>query len=58
MESVPLTDEILAEVNMVIITADHGCVDYGHVVARVPHVLDTRNATKKLTENRDKITLL
>jgi UDP-N-acetyl-D-glucosamine dehydrogenase len=58
MESVPLTDEMLAEINMVIITADHANVDYASVVSRVPHVLDTRNATKKLTENRDKITLL
>jgi nucleotide sugar dehydrogenase len=58
MESVPLTDEVLSDVNMAIITADHTCVNYGYVVSRVPHVLDTRNATKKLTENRDKITLL
>jgi nucleotide sugar dehydrogenase len=58
MESVPLDDDTLADVNMVIITADHSSVDYGYVVSRVPHVLDTRNATKKLTENRDKITLL
>jgi nucleotide sugar dehydrogenase len=58
MESVPLDDDTLADVNMAIITADHSGVDYGYVVSRVPHVLDTRNATKKLTENRDKITLL
>lgn len=58
MEGVPLTDEVLADVTMAIITADHSCVDYGYVVSRVPHVLDTRNATKKLTEHRDKITLL
>jgi UDP-N-acetyl-D-glucosamine dehydrogenase len=58
MESVPLTDEILADINMAIITADHTGVDYGYVVRRVPHVLDTRNATKKLKDHRDKITLL
>src|SRR5207253_10534845 len=57
MDSVPLTDEVLADVNMAIITADHSSVDYAYVVSRVPHVLDTRNATKKLEENRDKITL-
>jgi UDP-N-acetyl-D-glucosamine dehydrogenase len=57
MESVPLTEEVLADVTMAIITADHSCVDYAHVVSRVPHVLDTRNATRQLKENREKITL-
>ena len=43
---------------MVIIATDHQCMDYEQIVAKVPHVLDTRNATKKLTSNRDKVTLL
>jgi nucleotide sugar dehydrogenase len=58
MESVPLTDEILAGCSMVIITTDHHGIDYDHVVDRVPHVLDTRNATKNLTRNLEKVTLL
>jgi nucleotide sugar dehydrogenase len=58
MESVPLTEQTLSGVNMAIITADHTGVDYGFVVKHVPHVLDTRNATKKLKEDREKITLL
>lgn len=58
MESVPLSDELLQEINLAIIAADHTCVDYQSIVARVPHVLDTRNATKKVAHQRDKITLL
>jgi hypothetical protein len=27
-------------------------------VSKVPHVLDTRNATKRLKANKDKVTLL
>lgn len=58
LESVPLTDEILRGTDLAIVTADHTDVDYGRVVKLAPHVLDTRNATKKIAENRDKITLL
>lgn len=58
LESVPLTDEVLASCTMAIITTDHQAVDYDRVVEKVPHVLDTRNASKRLTRNKDKVTLL
>ncbi|MFO0866430.1 MAG: nucleotide sugar dehydrogenase [Gemmataceae bacterium] len=58
MENTPLTDEMLRQIDLVIVTADHTNVDYARVVRLAPHVLDTRNATKKITEHRDKITLL
>jgi UDP-N-acetyl-D-glucosamine dehydrogenase len=58
LECVPLTDELLASVTMCIIATDHQCVDYDRVVEKVPHVLDTRNASKRLARNRDKVTLL
>jgi UDP-N-acetyl-D-glucosamine dehydrogenase len=58
MENVALTDELLESCTMAIITTDHQCVDYDNVVAKVPHVLDTRNASKRLTRNQDKVTLL
>jgi nucleotide sugar dehydrogenase len=57
-ESVPLTDEVLASCTMAIITTDHKAVDYDRVVDRIAHVLDTRNASKRLTRNQDKVTLL
>jgi len=58
MENTPLTDEVLESCTMAVITTDHQCVDYDRVVDKVPHVLDTRNASKRLTRNQDKVTLL
>ena len=58
MASVPLTEKLLAQVNLVVITANHSCIDYPLVVAKARHVLDTRNATKEVTKHREKITLL
>jgi nucleotide sugar dehydrogenase len=58
MESVVLTEELMAECHLVVITSDHACVDYAWVVERAQHVLDTRNATKPLVQYREKITLL
>ena len=58
MENTPLTDELLESCTMAIIATDHQAVDYDRVVDKVPHVLDTRNATKRLTRNKEKVTLL
>src|SRR5262249_30103549 len=58
MESTSLTDELLDECDLVIVLTDHGTVDYGRVVDRSKCVLDTRNATKLVTEGREKIVLL
>ncbi|HEX7050700.1 MAG TPA: nucleotide sugar dehydrogenase [Longimicrobiales bacterium] len=46
--SVPLTDAELEKAACVVITTDHGCVDYERVVARGRLVVDTRNATRAL----------
>jgi nucleotide sugar dehydrogenase len=58
MECAALTDELLAECDLVVVLTDHSTIDYARIVARARRVLDTRNATKKLTEGRDKIVLL
>ena len=58
MESTPLTDELLAETDLVVVTSDHTGIDYTRVVDKATHVLDTRNATKRVAGNRHKITLL
>jgi nucleotide sugar dehydrogenase len=57
MESVSLTEGQLAAVDLVIITSDHTCIDYAWVAEKTRHVLDTRNASKKV-KPRDRITLL
>ena len=43
MTSVPLTDELLSEVDCVVIAADHSAVDYQRVADRAPLIIDTRN---------------
>lgn len=55
LESVPLTDEVLAAADAVVILTDHSNIDYQHVVAQAQLVVDTRNATKNVLENHDKI---
>ncbi len=58
MESVPLTNGLLEAQDLVIIATDHTDLDYDWVVAHAASVLDTRNATKRVSENRERITLL
>lgn len=57
-ESRELTDGILAESDCTLIITDHSCFDYDRIVEKSQLVLDTRNATKKVVKNRDKIILL
>ena len=42
--SVPLTDETIADYNVVLIATDHDAVDYRRLVANARLVVDTRNA--------------
>jgi nucleotide sugar dehydrogenase len=58
MTSVPLTDKVLRESDLVIIATDHSHIDYNRVVETARHVLDTRNATRHVKDNRERITLL
>ena len=55
MESVALTPEALAGQDCVLIATDHTAYDYAWIVAHSPLVIDTRNATKKVTAGREKI---
>lgn len=58
MVSTPLTAEVLRQSDLVIITTDHSHIDYNWVVQQTRHVLDTRNATRHVRTNRERITLL
>ncbi|HIC96468.1 TPA: nucleotide sugar dehydrogenase [Candidatus Bipolaricaulota bacterium] len=58
MESEELTEGLLRDQDLVIITTDHSIIDYDWVVAHSRHVFDTRNATKGVREGRERITLL
>lgn len=55
MESVELTPENLKKYDAVLISTAHSCYDYDHIVTHAQLVIDTRNATKKVEEGREKI---
>lgn len=58
LENSPLTEELVSQCDVVIIGADHSCINYDWLVEKSCHILDTRNATRKVTEGREKISLL
>ena len=58
MESTPLSEDLLNSCDLVIITADHSSINYDWLAEKARHILDTRNATRRVTANREKITLL
>ncbi|MGD9488525.1 MAG: nucleotide sugar dehydrogenase [Calditrichaceae bacterium] len=54
-KSVDLTAENLAGYDCVLISTDHSVYDWEFITRNSKLVVDTRNATKDLTENREKI---
>ncbi len=58
MKSVDLTDDVLRGCDLIVILTDHPDVDYDRVVRVGPRVFDTRNATKAVRADREKITKL
>ena len=55
MESSPLTAEFLASQDCVLIVTDHSAYNYEFIVRHAPLVVDARNATKNVSEGREKI---
>jgi UDP-N-acetyl-D-glucosamine dehydrogenase len=51
----PLTREFLAEQDCVLVATDHSAFDWPWIVGQSKLVIDTRNATKGVTANRDRI---
>jgi UDP-N-acetyl-D-glucosamine dehydrogenase len=56
--SIELTDDVLVNYDLVIITTDHSHVDYAAVVEKSNAVLDTRGITRHLNCEQGKVTLL
>lgn len=54
----PLTEKLLRESDVVVIVTDHTSYDFEWIAAYSKKIVDTRNATKKIKNNREKITLL
>jgi UDP-N-acetyl-D-glucosamine dehydrogenase len=55
MSSVPLTAELLAQQDAVLIATDHSAYDFRWIVANSALVVDTRNATRNVAVGREKI---
>ncbi len=55
MTSTPLTPEFLAGLDCVLIATDHSAYDYDLIARHAPLIIDTRNATKNITQFREKI---
>jgi UDP-N-acetyl-D-glucosamine dehydrogenase len=56
--TVPLTEDLLRNTDCAVIITDHSTFDYEQIVACAPTVVDTRNATRHVTQGREKIVLL
>ncbi len=55
MQSTPLDARFLASQDCVIIATDHSAYDYDFIVKHARLIIDTRNATSKVREGREKI---
>jgi len=55
--SVPLTDDRIKKADVVVIVTDHTCFDYAKVVKLAKLVVDTRNATKKVSPRANVVKL-
>jgi len=54
-KSVPLDADTLASYDCVLIATDHSSYNYDDIVRNAQLVVDTRNATRRVTKGRDKI---
>ena len=55
MKSIELTPANLKRYDVVLISTDHSSYDYEQIVAHAQMVVDTRNATKRVSQHREKI---
>lgn len=56
--SIALTDEAIADADLVIITTDHSQIDYQGLIEQAKAVLDTRGITRNLNCDQSKVILL
>jgi UDP-N-acetyl-D-glucosamine dehydrogenase len=55
MSSTELSEDLLKSQDVALITTDHTNFDYQWIVDHAPLIVDTRNATRKVTKGREKI---
>jgi UDP-N-acetyl-D-glucosamine dehydrogenase len=56
LESQPLTSDYMADQDCVLIATDHSAYDYEFIVRHAQLVVDTRNATRNVSQGHEKIT--
>jgi len=56
--SVKLTDDFIQKADIILITTDHSSYDYEKITKKANLIFDTRNATRDVKDNREKIYLL
>ncbi len=54
-KNVDLTDDVLESADIAVIVTDHKAIDWDRVVGKAPRIYDTRNATKGVSEGRERI---
>jgi UDP-N-acetyl-D-glucosamine dehydrogenase len=54
-ESQPLTRELLQEQDCVVIVTDHSVFDWSWIIEHTPLIVDTRNATRNVSQFRERI---
>lgn len=57
LTSVELTPERLGSCDCVLVATDHDAYDFDFIATHAPLIVDTRNATRHVTSNRDRIVL-
>ena len=55
LSSVSIEDDQLSRYDCVVIVTDHDDYDYEKIVAGSPLVVDTRNATRRVTAGKEKV---
>ncbi|MEM8750439.1 MAG: nucleotide sugar dehydrogenase [Pseudomonadota bacterium] len=55
MSSVPLTSETIKDFDVAVVCANHTGIDWDLLVSNCEVIVDTRNATRHVTANRDRI---
>ncbi|MCL6442242.1 MAG: nucleotide sugar dehydrogenase [Alicyclobacillus sp.] len=58
LQSIVLSQDAVQAADLTLILTDHDGIDYEWIVQQSRHVFDTRNATRSVKLNREKITLL
>lgn len=54
-ETIPLSDRLIEDSDIVVITTDHSCYDYDNIHKRSKVIYDTRNAMAHIKTGREKI---